>query len=82
MDGYYDCLFFSGTRIIPIKLASSAFDGLFAFFRENKTEDEPSTTCQLEITMNAGTPKEYTLKLENVWQIVSNYCPQFVVGVN
>ncbi len=82
MDGYYECLFFSGTRIIPIKLASSAFDGLFAFFRENNTEDEPSTSCQLEITMNAGQPNEFVLKLDNVWQIVSTYCPQNVFGVN
>ena len=76
MDGFYDCWFHTANGVVPIKLAPSAFDGLFAFFRDNKTEEEPTTVCSLEITMNAGTPNEYIVKLEQVWQITAGY--QFV----
>lgn len=83
MDGYYDCWFHTAKGIVPIKMAKSAFDALYAFFRDNKTEDEPSTVCSIEVTMNAGTPNEYIVKLEQVWQVTAGY--QFVcltAGVN
>lgn len=71
MDGYFDCWFFHSGGVTAIKMLEAPFWELFNFFRQNQTENETGTVCQLEITMNAGTPREYTVTLEGVWQVVS-----------
>lgn len=83
MDGYYDCWFHTANGVVPIKLVKSAFDSLYAFFRENKTEEEAMTVCSLDITMNAYTPQEYELHLEGVWQVTAGYqLANITAGVN
>lgn len=68
---YYDVWFFHAKGVTAIKMLEAPYWELYNFFRQHQTENEVGTVCQLEIIMNAGTPREFTVKLDGVWQVVA-----------
>lgn len=79
---YYDVWLVHSGGITPIKLLEVPFWELYNFFRRFQTENQVGTVCQLEITMNAGTPNEYIAKFEQVTDVLGCVLLNSTAGVN